>query len=873
MSQAAQRVSTGLDHLDAVLDHLRIGDNVVWRTSRIEDYQRFVTPLVRTAAAQGRSIIYLRFARHAPLIEAGPNVKIIRIKTPTGFEALTREVYQLITAHGRGAFYVFDCLSDLASIWTTDQMIGVFFRVVCPYLFELDTVAYFAMYRDHHAHSTMEQIRGTTQVMIDLHRVDGQLYVQPVKVQDRRSPTMFLPHALRDQRFIPVTDSGDATRLHAAHGDGRPDESRRRLDYWDQLFLNAADAVGSEAEPATLKELLNTMCRAIIGRDERVLRLVRRYLTVSDLLKVHARMIGTGYIGGKAIGMLLARKILESRGDAPWADRLEPHDSFHVGSDVYYTFLVRNGWWPLVMRQRTSDGFFAAGEELRALIPQGRFPDAIRHALDRMLDYFGQYPILVRSSSLLEDGFGNAFAGKYESCFCVNQGSPEVRLARVEEAIRRVYASAMSDDALVYRRQRGLESFEEPMALLIQRVSGSYRGRYYMPDVAGVGVSRNTFVWDPAMDAKAGMIRLVMGLGTRAVDRIEGDHACVIALDHPHKRPFRDQEDAYRFSQHDLDVLDIGSNELKSVPFPQLLEEGVEIPVEWCATSEHRLDEDRKGNVQRRTQWRIDFQALLDRTGFVATIQGMLRWLERAYSYPVDIEFTARLGVDGQPEFNIVQCRPLQTLGEGPKVDVPEHPPESRTFFASVGRFMGGSIRRPIQRLILVDPDRYAALNRVGKHEAARLVGRLNRTIGPRESCPTMLLGPGRWGTSTPELGVPVRFADISRAAVIVEVARMGENMVPDLSFGSHFFQDLVESEIAYVALFPDEPECRYNPCWLDGMESQTAKLIEDQADSDPLVIEAVKTFDLTGCDLYLLADVRSRRLACMRMEGTPRDA
>jgi len=121
--------------------------------------------------------------------------------------------------------------------------------------------------------------------------------------------------------------------------------------------------------------------------------------------------------------------------------------------------------------------------------------EPIRAQFRRMLNYFGQIPIIVRSSSFLEDGFGNAFAGKYESIFCVNACDPEERLLQFEDAVRRVYASTMDRSALEYRRQRGLDKMDEQMAILVQRVSGTKFDKYYMPCAAGVGFSYSVYRW------------------------------------------------------------------------------------------------------------------------------------------------------------------------------------------------------------------------------------------------------------------------------------------------------------------------------------------------------------------------------------------
>lgn len=860
MMNRDNRVSTGLDGLDAVIDSLRIGDNVVWRVDHMDDYRRFIDPFLAAARERRRAIIYLRFGRHAPLVEAGPDVHIVQLDALCGFEAFTCHVYQLITDHGRGAFYVFDCLSDLLSAWATDLMVGNFFQVVCPYLYELDTVAYFGLLRHRHSHHTVARIRRTTQVLIDVRRTREECHVQPVKVWKRHSPTMFLPHRWRDDRFSPVIDSSDATRVQTALERDHVQEPQRHLDYWNALFLEAAAQLQTSGDEAGRAAQVERLCRVMLGRDERILDMAHRYFHLEDLMAIRARMIGSGHIGGKAVGMLLARQILRREDPDTWERSLEPHDSFFLGTDVYYSFLVHNGWWPRIMRQRTPDGYYSEGQALHERMLHGRLPDEIREELARMLDYFGQYPILVRSSSLLEDGFGNAFAGKYDSVFCVNQGTPEERLEALEQAICRVFASAMSEDALVYRSQRGLADLEEPMALLLQRVNGRYHGRHYLPDAAGVGVSRNIFAWDRDMDPAAGMVRLVMGLGTRAVDRNDSDHACIIALDHPLKRPFAHADDG-RFCQHKVDTLDVLDNELLSRPLRDLVEADMDHVLQWCG------EPDREASEQSRSlggppMWRLTFRPLLEKTSFVPMIQGLLQTLESVYAYPVDVEFTVHLGADGSPSFNLVQCRPLQTQGGNHQVRIPATVDADAILFRSQGHFMGGSLDQPIARIIRVDGERYSALTLQQKYTVARLVGQLNRRMSDRDDQPTLLIGPGRWGTSTPELGVPIRFADISRMAVLIEVAELGGGVIPDLSYGSHFFQDLVESGIAYVALRPREAHTDYRPDRLHQAvrEAIDPDLVEGLNET---VLATVEIHDVRALDMKLLADVISQQVLC----------
>lgn len=848
--QSEDRVSTGLAGLDEVLDHLRIGDNVVWRVSDLNDYRRFVLPFVDAAARSGRQIIYFRFGEHPPIIdEQHPAVQTIRIDALGGFESFTSRVWHLIEQHGRGAFYVCDSLSELLNAWATDAMVGNFFRVVCPFLFELDTVAWFALHPDRHSRMTLDRIRQTTQVMIDVYRHGEDVQIHPIKAWRRQSPTMFLPHREHDGQFQPITDSSDATRLQASL-ELKGLHRQPLLDYWDRLFQDASRAV-SAGEDTTIAQLQEQVLQVLISRDPQILALARRYLSLEDLLSIRSRLVGSGSIGGKATGMLIARNILLSEQPELWQQYLEPHDSSYLGTDAYYAFLVHNGLWPSVMRQRSEAGYLTEAPALREGILAGHFPQEIRAELERLLDHYGQYPILVRSSSLQEDGFGNAFAGKYESVFVVNQGSPEQRLTDLENAIREVYASSMSEDALVYRRQRGLDQREEPMALLIQRVNGRFHSRYYLPDAAGVGVSRNTFAWDSNMDPKAGMVRLVMGLGTRAVDRIEGDHACVMALDHPGRQPFRNQDESYRFSQHLVDVLDLTEGSLATRPLSQLLESTSDLPMAQLAEVDRGASERARQIGLAGPVWRLTFQPLVHKTAFIDRLANLLQTLEEGYQHPVDVEFTLHLDHHGEPAFNLVQCRPLATIGDTGPVAVPEQLQASQLLFRTEGHFMGGNINLPIARVIRIDAGVYADLSTSERHEVARLVGQHVRA----EAANTLLIGPGRWGTSSPDLGVPVRFADIAGVSALVEVSEKSGEMVPDLSYGSHFFQDLVETGTAYAALFPDSPQCRYCPQHLP--EPQP---LEANASA---VEQAVRVYDLRDHPLQLSADVIAQKLAC----------
>ncbi|HEX8960239.1 MAG TPA: PEP/pyruvate-binding domain-containing protein, partial [Geobacteraceae bacterium] len=692
-------------------------------------------------------------------------------------------------------------------------------------------------------------------LLVDLYNHGGALYLHPLKVWERFSPTMFLPHRRQGEEFVPLSNSYDATTLFGHLQLRGIERAEGHLDYWDRLFIKAADASDLSVSDSQQQAVVDQLCRILLGREDRMLSLARDYFTLADLLRIKSRLIGTGFIGGKAAGMLLARKMLARSRSRRWNEILEPHDSWHIGSDLFYSYIVHNGWWRLLMQQKSREGYFSAAARLRVNLLHGTFPEETREEFQKMLEYFGQYPIIVRSSSLLEDGFGNAFAGKYDSFFCVNQGSPEQRCRLFEDAIRRIFASMMGEEALSYRLQRGLDQQDEQMALLVQRVSGTYHRHYFFPDLAGVGISCNTFVWNRELDPRAGMLRLVFGLGTRAVDRVEDDYPRLVALDKPLLVPQHGREVMRRYSQRCVDLLNIADNTWQTLPLQQLLDEGVDFPMELFGTPSPT---DR--TKDRHECWILDFAALLGRTDFPALMRELLSTLEGCYRYPVDVEFTANFSTNGRMHLNLVQCRPLQTKGmQGTRVEVPDGLSPHRVLFRSIGNFMGGSIVLRINRVILIVPEQYEQLALRDKYDIARLIGRLNRLITDRTQLPTMLLGPGRFGTSTPSLGVPVSFGEISNMTALCEVAFSAGGLMPELSFGTHFFQDLVESGIFYAALFPDNGECTLSTDLLAPLPNRLRELLPEYAHHEAVV----RVFELSAPSLKLLADVVSQKVLC----------
>lgn len=853
--------STGLPALDRVLEGLIAGDNVVWQIGSIEDYLPFVRPYCEEALRQGRKLIYFHFGRHEELIGPDPRVETHRLDPAAGFETLTAEIHRIIARAGRGAFYLFDCLSDLAAGWYSDMMLGNFFQVTCPYLRALDTIAYFALLRRRHSYRAVAAIRDTTQLLLDVHRHEGALYVHPLKVFQRYSPTMYLPHVREGNDFRPVTESAAISGIYEPlmrDGSGR---EAGRFDLWDRTFQAAQETLDAarrgDGKPEAVRATVRRLLHMIVSRNDRMLALAERYLTLEDLLAVRSRMIGTGLIGGKAAGMLVARAILR-QASGRWREILEPHDSFFVGSDVFYSYLVGNGCWRIRQKQRDSARFLEDVESAREQMLAGSLPEFVRDQFAEMLDYFGQAPIVVRSSSLLEDSFGNAFSGKYESVFCANQGSPQERLEAFLAAVRHIYASAMGREALLYRAERGLLDCDEQMALLVQRVSGAVHGRFFFPQVAGVGLSFNPFVWSEQIDPKAGVLRLVFGLGTRAVRRVDDDYTRVAALNAPLRRPETTSSEVRGYAQWRVDVLDLEKNGHGTRSFEEVVEACGEQPIGMVAWRDPELMRRSAESGRRIFPWVLTFNKLLSETSFADDMRALLETLERAYDYPVDVEFTANFLPDGSYRINLVQCRPFQVAAGGRVSAQPESVAEADLVLQTRGAVIGPSTMASVGRLIYVVPSVYGQLPLADRYSIARLIGRLTRLDGRPEGA-LLLAGPGRWGTADPALGVPVSFAEISRVAALCEIIEMREGLVPDVSLGTHFFNDLVETRILYLALIPGKEGNFVNASLIERAPNQLPRLIPEEA----AWAKAVRVIDPGPRVLRLHADALRQSAMC----------
>lgn len=602
---------------------------------------------------------------------------------------------------------------------------------------------------------------------------------------------------------------------------------------WDMLFAQgeAYEALSHEQlRPVEhhLKEIKVVLIKSMISDHLEYVGIAKDWFDISDLQSIRAHRFGRGKIGGKAAGVMLAETILRKSNRPDISENIQIPQSWFLGANVFYQFTQLNELLAFSnQKYRTEQEIREEYPEICEFFNKGTFLDEIITGLQSILDALGDLPLIVRSSSLLEDSFGTSFAGKYVSRFCPNQGSPQENLEQLLYAITSVYASVYSPDVILYRRRMGLLDYDERMAILIQELKGRRRDNYFFPDSAGVGFSQNHFRWDPRIDRDAGFLRLVWGMGTRAVDRLSADYPRLVALSHPDFRSEVDPTRIRRYSQHFVDLIDLEANSFSTLPLGDVVKgntpflrflaqqfndgyfsDYVSIPLEF----------DSKEVV-------LTFDGLMRRTEFPKLMREMLQILETAYKRPVDTEFVLELmqTEDGNPKpiIHLLQCRPQSCLPVE-SIDLPEDIPDEERVFSTHGLVSDGLVEK-VRYVVYVSGEAYYDLDPIGQKQIARLVGQLNSRL---EGETFILIGPGRWGSVNSEMGVSITYADLYNARALIEV--VSDRAAIEPSYGTHFFQDLVEARIFILAIAIDDPQTEFNQAFFGDSKNSLEQILPE---------------------------------------------
>ena len=615
------------------------------------------------------------------------------------------------------------------------------------------------------------------------------------------------------------------------------------------------------------KGLRVSLCRRFFSEDLEFINVAKEVIDVRDFYPLVGRVILPshcyGKLGGKSAGLVLAKKIVEKSSDAKLLGNIKLPRTWYIPSDGILEFIHYNNLEDVLSRKYMEiDQIRQDYPHLVQVFKSSAFPPAMAKGLSIALDDFGNQPIIVRSSSLLEDRAGSAFSGKYKSLFLGNQGTKAERLAALMDAIAEVYASVFGPDPTEYRAERGLLDVHEEMGILMMEVVGRRAGRYFLPAYSGVAFSNNEFRWSPRIKREDGLIRLVPGLGTRAVDRIGDDYPMPVAPGQPHLKANVTPDEILKYSPKKIDVINLEKDEFETIEIHDLLREaGDEYPMLRQLVS--IVDGDR---IRQPIGARVDaepeeivftFDGLIKNTPFVAMIRELLQTLRTRMGMPIDLEFAS----DGQ-DFYLLQCRPQSYASDVAPSQIPPDVSPERVVFSAQKYVSNGRVPE-ITHIVYVDADAYASLDDPDLREVGRAVGRLNKMLPRRQF---ILIGPGRWGSRGDiRLGVPVTYSDINNSAMLIEVAHKRGNVAPDLSFGTHFFQDLVEAQIRYLPLYPDDEGVVFNRRFLTGSHNMlsellptmthladTVKVIEVPREAGGLVLRVLMNADLEQAVAFL---------------------
>ncbi len=361
------------------------------------------------------------------------------------------------------------------------------------------------------------------------------------------------------------------------------------------------------------------------------------------------------------------------------------------------------------------------------------------------------------------------------------------------------------------------------------------------------------------------------GLGTRAVDRTGDDFPVLIVPGQPELRVNVAIDEIVRYSPNYMDVINLESNTFETVSVDQLLKEldGMYdgLPMVFSVHKDGRLVKPVSILLDPQNERIIPtFDELRSDRKFLPQIKSLLKVLEETLKTPVDVEFAH----DGK-DLYLLQCRPQSQAELAPPQPIPQDIPAEDVIFTA-NRFVSNGHVEDITHLVYVDPERYGDLSSRDEMKAVgRAIGQINKLL-PRKKF--VLMGPGRWGSRGDiKLGVNVSYADINNTAMLIEIARKKGSYVPDVSFGTHFFQDLVEAGIGYLPLYPDDEGIVFAERFLLRAPNILPELIPKFADLQDVVrvIDVAQASEDRVVKVLLNADL-DQAMACITEPGTIRE-
>lgn len=494
-----------------------------------------------------------------------------------------------------------------------------------------------------------------------------------------------------------------------------------------------------------------------------------------------------GKFGGKAKGLIYAKMLLDN--GEPIAGEYTKYIK------IPPSLLVGDKLFDELINQIKSDITFFSDEEIMKELTKIPLPSQITDKLNIFLNKIS-YPLAIRSSSLLEDNSQYSFAGIYLTLFIANKGDFQSRYKKIENSIKRVIASTFSDNAKKYRKKKRIQEKDEKMAALIQELIGKKRGFLYYPTIAGIAFSINVYPWSSRISPTEPVVRLVYGLGTRAVGR---NYARLLSLFNPGIRPEgNNPNDIKRYAQEYFDALNIEKDEFVSLHIHEILNEpehNLHIVASTMKDNDYLTTYETYLSPSDKII--LTFDPIIETTRWfplLPLLQELLKRLSDYMGMEIDLEFAVEFNKN-EGTFYILQIRPLTAREEHTSIKIA--PPKKSFLLAKSNRVLGNGIRDDIKYIIYLKAENYDPAN---VDKIVRTISNWNESIGEQGY---ILIGPGRWGTANHLLGVPIHYAQITNASVIIETAR--GRFAPELSYGTHFFADLLANSHFYLSVIEEK--------------------------------------------------------------------
>ena len=530
--------------------------------------------------------------------------------------------------------------------------------------------------------------------------------------------------------------------------------------------------------------------------------------------------IGNGSLGGKGRGLAFMGTLVAGHPRLD-DDRICVNipRTVVICTDIFDEFMERNGLYPIALSD-SSDA------EILAAFERGVLPEALLDDLLALFDVVA-HPIAVRSSGVLEDAHYQPFAGVYATYMVPRVSDKQAMLAMLRSAIKAVYASVFFKDSKAYMTATQNLIDQEKMAIVLQEVVGSEHGQYFYPTLSGVARSINFY---PVGEEKPedGVAKVALGLGAYIVD---GGKSLRFCPAYPHNiLQLSELRTVLREGQKEFFALDLSmlgqapetdtEYNIRHLPVAAADDpETLRYAFSTLSLEDQRLTPGGTGAGRRV----VTFSNILEYDAFplARVISDLLRIGSRGMGRPVELEYAMDIR-EGEAYFYLLQIRPIVDVSEETELTPDDL---SRPALISSTSVLGNGMVEDVHYILYVRSDRFDALR---SRDIAAEIGNLNEQLTARGES-YVLVGPGRWGSSDPALGIPVKWSHISGAKAVVECGI--EDFRVDASEGTHFFQNLTSFGVGYFTIRPYQGDGTFDEARLNALpaeyESHSLRLVK----------------------------------------------